>query len=110
MPRSLPAESDRSLEGHKRHQAAAAHGGEEVRDELEKSENTQYVAVIDRHVEELRDIEAARGRIKDRRFGICMAWSDIAFDRLLAYPTAKRCFACQQQRERLYVSPGVPTL
>jgi DnaK suppressor protein len=108
---------------------------EEVRDELEKSENTQYIelidrspadigdqsagdaladlnlAVIDRHVGELRDIEAALARIKDGRCGICIACGcDIAFDRLLAYPTAKRCFACQRQHERLYVHGGVPTL
>jgi len=108
---------------------------EEVRDALEKSENQQYVelidrvpadigdqsvgdaladlslALIDRHIQEIRDIEAARARIKDGRFGICAGCGDeIDFERLLAYPTAKRCLACQQQRERTYAHEGTPTL
>lgn len=108
---------------------------EEIRDELERSENTQCIeligrapadigdqsvgdaladlnlAIIDRHVGELRDIEAARARIKDRSFGTCVACGgDIAFDRLLAYPTAKRCLPCQRQHERTHAHPGVPTL
>jgi RNA polymerase-binding protein DksA len=108
---------------------------EDVRDALEKSENQQYVelidrvpadigdqsvgdaladlnlALIDRHIQELRDIEAARMRIKGGRFGICIDCGDeIGFERLLAYPTAKRCLACQRQREKTYVHEGTPTL
>jgi RNA polymerase-binding protein DksA len=108
---------------------------EEVRAELEQSENQQYIeligrvpadigdqslgdaladlnlAIIDRHVQELRDIEAARARVKDRSFGICIACGDeIAFERLLAYPTAKRCLVCQRQREKTYAHEGTPTL
>ena len=108
---------------------------EEVRDALEKSENQQYVeligrvpadigdqsvgdaladlnlAIIDRHVGELRDIEAARARMRDGGFGTCVeCGAEIGYDRLLAYPTAKRCFACQQQRERVYAHQGTPTL
>lgn len=108
---------------------------EEVREELENSENQQYVeligrgpadagdeaagdaladlelAVIDRHVQEIRDIEAAKARIRAGRFGICVdCGAEIDFDRLRAYPTAKRCFACQRQREKTYVHEGTPTL
>lgn len=108
---------------------------EEIRDALEKSENQQYVeligrvpadigdqsvgdaladlnlAIIDRHVEELRDIEAARARIENATFGVCVeCGADIGYDRLRAYPTAKRCLACQQQRERLYAHQRTPTL
>jgi len=108
---------------------------EEVRDALEKSENQQYVelidrvpadigdqsvgdaladlslAMIDRHIQEIRDIEAARARIKDGRFEICIdCGQEIGFERLLAYPTAKRCLACQRQRERTYAHGGTPTL
>jgi DnaK suppressor protein len=108
---------------------------EEVRDALEKSENQQYVelidrvpadigdqsvgdaladlslALIDRHIQEIRDIEAARARIKDGRFGICAGCGEeIGFERLAAYPTAKRCLVCQQQRERTYAHEGTPTL
>ena len=108
---------------------------EEVRDELEKSENQQYVeligrtpadsgdesvgdmladvnlGIIDRHIEEIRDIEAAKVRIKERSFGSCIACGqDIAFERLLAYLTAKRCIACQQQHEKTYAHGGTPKL
>lgn len=108
---------------------------EEVRDELEQSENQQYVeligrtpadsgdesvgdaladlnlGIIDRHIQEIRDIEAAKARIKDQSFGTCIACqADIGFERLLAYPTAKRCIVCQQQREKTYAHAGTPKL
>jgi DnaK suppressor protein len=108
---------------------------EQVRDALEKSENQQYVelidrapadsgdqatgdaladlnlAIIDRHVRELRDIEASRARIADGSFGTCTdCGGDIGFERLLAYPTAKRCFSCQRQHEKTYAHEGNPTL
>ncbi len=108
---------------------------EEVRDALEKSENQQYVelidrapadsgdqatgdaladlnlAIIDRHVREIRDIDATRVRIVAGSFGICIdCRGDIGFERLLAYPTAKRCFVCQRQHEKTYAHEGNPTL
>ncbi len=108
---------------------------EEVRDELEKTENTQYVelidrspadegdqsvgdaladlnlTIIDRHIQEIRDIEAAEARIKDGSFGICIGCGDeISVERLRAYPTAKRCVRCQQQREKTYAHERMPTL
>jgi DnaK suppressor protein len=108
---------------------------EEVRDALEKSENQQYVelidrapadsgdqatgdaladlnlAIIDRHVREIRDIEATRARVADGSFGGCIDCSgDIGFERLLAYPTAKRCFVCQRQHEKTYAHEANPKL
>ncbi len=108
---------------------------EEVRDELETSENQQYVeligrtpadrgdesvgdiladlnlGIIDRHIQEIRDIEAARARRKNGGSATCIdCGSDVDFERLLAYPTAKRCFACQQQREKTYAHAGTPKL
>lgn len=108
---------------------------EEVRDELEQSENLQYVeligrvpadigdqsigdaladlnlAIVDRHIQEIRDIEAAQARCKNGRFGICIACGqEIAFERLLAYPIAKRCLLCQRQHERTYAHEQTPTL
>ncbi len=108
---------------------------EQVRDALEKSENQQYVelidrapadsgdqatgdaladlnlAIIDRHVHEIRDIEATKARIADGSFGVCIDCGiEIAFERLLAYPTAKRCLSCQRQREKTYAHEGNPTL
>ncbi len=67
--------------------------------------------IIDRHVVELRDIEAARERMNQETYGICIDCGDaVAYERLAVYPTAKRCVRCQQQRERLYARPGRPTL
>jgi RNA polymerase-binding transcription factor DksA len=108
---------------------------QEVREELEGSENQQYVelinrspadigdqsvgdaladlnlAIIDRHVRELRDIEQAQVRMNEGRITQCIdCGQDIEFKRLLAYPTATRCFLCQQQRERTYAHEGTPTL
>ena len=108
---------------------------EEVREALENSENQQYVelvdraptdsadratgdaladlnlAIIDRHVHEIRDIDAARARIASGSFGTCTdCGGEIGFERLLAYPTAKRCFVCQQQYEKTHAHEGNPTL
>lgn len=108
---------------------------EEVRAALETSENLQYVELldrapadvgdqsvadaladlnlsfVDRHIRELRDIEAAKARVGDRSYGKCVnCGDDIAPERLRAWPTAKRCHACQQQRERTYSHQGTPRL
>lgn len=108
---------------------------EEVRDALEQSENQQYIelidrapadsgdqaagdaladlnlAIIDRHVMEIRDIEAARVRIKQAGFGVCVdCGAEIEFERMRSYPTAKRCYICQQQHEKTYAHEGNPTL
>jgi DnaK suppressor protein len=108
---------------------------EEVRDELEATENQQYIeligrtpadsgdeavgdaladlnlGIIDRHIQEIRDIEAARARIKDHSFGACIDCNaDIGFERLLATLTAQRCIVCQQQHEKTYAHAGTPKL
>ena len=108
---------------------------EEVRDALEHGENQQYVelidrapadsgdqatgdaladlnlAIIDRHVREIRDIEATRLRLREGSFGTCIGCgAGIGFERLLAYPTAKRCLVCQRQHEKTYAHEGNPTL
>ena len=108
---------------------------EDVRGELEKSENQQYVellgrvpadiadesvadsladlnlALIDRQIRDLRDIEAARSRVKGGRFGTCTdCGAEIGFERLRAYPAAKRCLDCQRRKERTYAHEGTPTL
>ena len=58
------------------------------------------LAVIDLHVEEVRDIDAALMRIARGEYGVCTDCSaDIAVERLKAYPTAKRCQPCQQRYE-----------
>ncbi len=57
---------------------------------------------IVRDVGEVRDIAAAEQRLASGRFGICIDCDEpIRFKRLDAYPTAKRCLACQERREKL---------
>jgi len=69
------------------------------------------VARLDRQIQGMRDIEAAFQRIKDGEYGVCIdCGDDVGFDRLQAYPTAKRCIVCQEKREREYVQEGHPTM
>jgi DnaK suppressor protein len=50
-----------------------------------------------RYVDELKDIEEALLRIAKGEYGMCAdCGRSINFKRLLAYPTAKRCLACQR--------------
>lgn len=59
------------------------------------------LAIAGRDVEELRDIEAALERLADGTFGACTSCGEaIILERLRAYPTAKRCAACQDRFER----------
>lgn len=65
----------------------------------------------DRQIHELRDIDAAFARMKAENFGICTDCGDeIPVGRLLVYPTAKRCMACQQRHEQLFAQEGRPKL
>lgn len=68
-------------------------------------------ANIDRHIEEIRDIDAALIRIADRNYGTCCD-CDAAIDeqRLMVYPTAKRCLACQSHYEKTHAQTGHSSL
>lgn len=58
-------------------------------------------AVINQDIEDARDIEAARKRLSLGTYGICTDCGEaIAYERLLAYPTAKRCIHCQRVYEQ----------
>lgn len=58
-------------------------------------------AVINQDVEDVRDIKAARERLSAGTYGICADCGEaIAYERLLAYPTAKRCIDCQRVHEQ----------
>lgn len=58
-------------------------------------------ALIRQNLRDVRDIAAARERIKAGTYGECIdCGSDIRYERLLAYPTAKRCIDCQRDHER----------
>lgn len=108
---------------------------EEVRDEYDQRDNQQLVELMgrepgdsadvsladavadlnilmaDRQVHELREIDAAYARIKAGNYGICSdCGAEIPAQRLLAYPTATRCMACQERHEQLFAQEGRPKL
>jgi RNA polymerase-binding protein DksA len=107
----------------------------EVRDDLEQSASRQYVeligqlpgdvadqsvadmladlnvSIVDRHIEALRQVEAAAARIRAETYGTCVdCGEEIGFARLTAYPVATRCIRCQQRSERIYAHASMPTL
>ena len=58
-------------------------------------------AEVRRDVLELRDIIAAEARLAAGRYGFCTdCGAAVGYPRLSAYPTAKRCLKCQEQREK----------
>lgn len=69
------------------------------------------LASIDRHVQEIRDIDAAMMRIAEGSYGKCCDCQEaIAIERLEANPTARRCVVCQEAHDRNYAHGGKPTL
>jgi RNA polymerase-binding transcription factor DksA len=69
-------------------------GEQRVRSGIEHAE-------MQRHLEELREIDDARTRIGNGRYGECVdCGRAIAVERLLAQPTAKRCVDCQSRYEK----------
>jgi DnaK suppressor protein len=57
---------------------------------------------LNHYLNEIKDIEAALMRIAENEYGICLGCGRaIHFKRLLAYPTAKRCVACQRLYEKV---------
>jgi DnaK suppressor protein len=114
-----------------RHQALLR----ETRDELERTEQRQYAEIVDRapidegdqsvsveladlsmhmthrHMRAIREIEAAKARIEDGNYGVCLECGrDISFERLLAQPTALRCVDCQEQWEKTHAHDGPPKI
>lgn len=57
-------------------------------------------ALIRQNLQDVRDIAAARERIAAGTYGECIdCGAPIGYERLLAYPTAKRCINCQREHE-----------
>ncbi len=107
---------------------------EEVRGELERSGDERYVdlagsvadtgddsvadmlldinaAIVDRQVNEMREVEATLKRLAELNFGDCIdCGGEIGFDRLMAYPTAQRCVRCQSLHEKTYSHEPNPSL
>jgi len=69
------------------------------------------LADIDREVNEVSDIEQAQIRFATGVYGTCIdCEADIPFERLSAYPTAKRCLTCQQRYEAGWQTGSQPSL
>jgi RNA polymerase-binding transcription factor len=107
----------------------------ETRDEVQNTEQRQYAEAIsrppvdegdqsvgveladlnlemmNRHIREIREIEAAKARMDDGSYGTCAECGrEIGFERLLAQPTALRCRDCQQQWENTHQHDGPPKI
>lgn len=68
-------------------------------------------ALVHRDVEETREIEAALERIERGDYGNCIDCGlAIEFERLQAFPAAKRCLPCQGQYEKTHIHDTTPTL
>lgn len=70
---------------------------------------TDY-AVVRQDVQDVRDVIGARRRIAAGNYGSCTdCGADIGYERLKAYPTARRCIACQRvYEERKAAREGRP--
>ena len=69
------------------------------------------LAVVDRHVEAIRETEAALLRLRTGTYGTCVdCGTRIGYERLLTEPTAARCVTCQEVHERAFAQPGRSTL
>jgi RNA polymerase-binding transcription factor DksA len=78
-------------------------GDEAVGAELAAMEN----ALIGRHMQEVRDIEAALARMVVGVYDVCTDCdAEIDHHRLTAYPTCKRCAKCQALREKTFAGKG----
>lgn len=68
-------------------------------------------AMVGRAVSEIRDIEAAQERIAGGSYGQCIdCGQPIPYERLLAFPSAKRCLPCQAHYEKTHDHPLAPTM
>lgn len=60
---------------------------------------------------QLKALAAARARLEDGSYGVCVdCGGGIAYARLAAYPTVERCTACQTRHERGPSGGRPPTL
>lgn len=59
------------------------------------------LAIFQRELQELDDLAAARKRIADGTYGVCVECGNpIGAARLHVFSTAKRCLACQSMHEK----------
>ena len=59
------------------------------------------IALVSRDLAELANVERALARMAERTYGECAdCGNPIPYERLAAYPAARRCVACQENAER----------
>lgn len=64
-----------------------------------------------RHLEEAREIDAAKQRMAGGRYGVCEdCGMAIAFERLMVMPVARRCARCQEYHDRTHRSMETPSM
>ncbi len=64
-------------------------------------------ALIDKQINEMRELEMSEKYLMELEFGDCVdCGEEIGFERLIANPSAQRCIACQRKYEKSY--PGAP--
>ncbi len=69
------------------------------------------LADIDRHIQEIRQIDAALIRIAKGDYGICIDCEQpIGIERLKANPATERCLQCQLKHEKTQLPGGTPSL
>ena len=68
-------------------------------------------AMVDRHMRELAQIEAAWTRLRGGIYGICIdCGEEIPWQRLLAYPVSERCIQCMERQDHIRAHEGTPSL
>jgi DnaK suppressor protein len=61
----------------------------------------QDIALVSRDLAELANVEQVLARIADGSYGDCAdCGNPIPYERLAAYPAARRCVACQERAEQ----------
>lgn len=69
------------------------------------------LSLIEKHINEIRDIDAALLRMRTGRYGICVECGEtVSPERLQAFPSASRCRPCQEDYERSHAGNATPSL
>ena len=80
-------------------------GDEAFADTLIDTDN----AMIGLHLQMANDLNAALDRVQTGVYGACIDCDDdISYERLTAYPTAKRCIRCQRLHDKTFASQLAP--